>query len=177
MKNKRALVIDPYLDTLGGGERYMLTAANCLAQLGFETEVWGFGKEWKPKAEEKFGLNLNDLQFVPQKIERLTLLHRRQLMKDYDLCFWLTDGSLPFLFAKQNILHFQVPFRGVNTKPILNKFKLKGISQVVCNSRFTKKVIDQEFGVRSVVIYPPVGVTEFQPGKKEKVILYTGRFT
>ena len=54
--------------------------------------------------------------------------------------------------------------------------KFKFIDQIVCNSRFTKKFIDQEFGVNSVVLYPPVDVEKFQPKQKENIILAVGRF-
>jgi len=37
---KKAALFDPYLDTLGGGERYMMTVAYHLLRLGFQTDVF-----------------------------------------------------------------------------------------------------------------------------------------
>jgi glycosyltransferase involved in cell wall biosynthesis len=81
------------------------------------------------------------------------------------------------LFAKKNILHFQVPFRKVGGRSILNRLKLAKFSHIICNSYFTKKYIDQEYGVASQVVYPPVGVEEFKSGRKENLIISVGHFT
>jgi len=105
------------------------------------------------------------------------LIEKLKLTKNYDLVFWLSDGSVPLLFGKNNILHFQVPFRNVNGKSLLNKIKLSRINNIVCNSSFTKEVIDKEFGINSRVIFPPIDVDSFSPAKKENSIIYVGRFS
>jgi glycosyltransferase involved in cell wall biosynthesis len=38
-------------------------------------------------------------------------------------------------------------------------------------------VIDKEFGVKSLVIYPPVDTESIKPKRKENIILYVGRFS
>jgi glycosyltransferase involved in cell wall biosynthesis len=81
------------------------------------------------------------------------------------------------MFGKRNILHFQVPFKKVNGSPFLNRLKLKNIHEVVCNSEFTKKFVDKEFSVESVVVYPPVDLKKFKKGKKENLIISVGRFS
>jgi len=81
------------------------------------------------------------------------------------------------LFAKKNILHFQVPFQNVNGRSWRHQLKLRQVSQIICNSQFTKRFTDQEFGVKSQVVYPPVGVENFQPGEKENLILSVARFS
>jgi glycosyltransferase involved in cell wall biosynthesis len=95
---------------------------------------------------------------------------------DYDLLFQISDGSLPTSLAKKTIIHFQFPIQNVHGKSIRNRVKSKFYKFVV-NSFFTKKVIDQEFGVNSQVIYPPVDIFGFKPGAKKKYILYVGRFS
>jgi glycosyltransferase involved in cell wall biosynthesis len=55
--------------------------------------------------------------------------------------------------------------------------KLIRINKIVCNSLFTKNVIDKEYGVESVVIYPPVDTIGIKPKRKENLILYVGRFS
>ncbi|MCJ7829508.1 glycosyltransferase, partial [Patescibacteria group bacterium] len=76
-----------------------------------------------------------------------------------------------------NILHFQVPFHSVDGRKLLNRIKLRRINYIVCNSFFTKKFIDQEYGVNSIVLYPPVLVDLFKPLAKENIIISVGRFT
>jgi glycosyltransferase involved in cell wall biosynthesis len=55
--------------------------------------------------------------------------------------------------------------------------KMIRINKVVCNSFFTKKIIDKEYGVNSLVIYPPVNTKSLKPKRKDNLILYVGRFS
>ena len=172
----KAGIYDPYLDTLGGGERYTLTFANNLVQMGYEVDVFWHDKSIKEKIKERFGFSVDRLNFTDNLFAK-DKKTRQKLMKSYDLIFFVSDGSIPLLGAKKNILHFQVPFHGVGGRSLLNFFKLRKINLIVCNSFFTKKVIDQEYGTRSKVLYPPVDVESFKPLKKENLIINVGRFT
>jgi glycosyltransferase involved in cell wall biosynthesis len=163
----RAAIYNPYLDTLGGGERYTSVFALVLAKNGYDVDL-----EWKDEGikdtlEKRFGINLDGVRIV-KDIKR---------GDGYDLCFWVSDGSIPMLHARNNILHFQVPFQGVGGKSLLNKMKLFRINKIVCNSNFTKGFIDKEYGVNSIVIYPPVDVESIKPRRKENIILFVGRFS
>ena len=89
----------------------------------------------------------------------------------------MSDGSIPTLRARKNLLHFQVPFTNVSGTSLINKFKLMRINKVICNSEFTKKIIDKEYGVNSIVLYPPVSVEKFKAKKKENLILNVARFS
>lgn len=164
----RAAIYNPYLDTLGGGERYTLTFAKVLAEVGYEVDI-----EWKEnsilnKLSKRFGLKF------PSNLKIVDSVNRGE---NYDLIFWVSDGSIPTLRARKNYLHFQVPFHDVNGGALLNKMKLFRVDKIICNSNFTKKIIDMEYGVNSIVIYPPVDIQKFKPKRKEKTILYVGRFS
>ena len=163
----KAAIYNPYLDTLGGGERYSLSFAKVLVDCGWTVDV-----EWKEmgikeKLEQRLGIDLSNVNFV-QDIKKGS---------GYDLCFWVSDGSIPLLHARKNILHFQVPFHDVDGRSLFNKMKLFRINKVICNSKFTKNVIDREYGVESLVVYPPVDVIKIKPKRKENIILYVGRFS
>jgi glycosyltransferase involved in cell wall biosynthesis len=174
MKKLKAGFFNPYLDTLGGGERYTLTLAEHLIKKGWEVDVFGYDPQIKKDLMTKFNLKIERVNFVPGV---KSLLKRIKMTRKYDLFFWLSDGSIPFLFSRNNLLHFQVPFHGVQGCSFLNRIKLKKMNHFVCNSQFTKKFIDREFGVKSKVIYPPVDVATFSPGKKKNLILSVGRFS
>lgn len=163
----RAAIYNPYLDTLGGGERYTLAFTRVLMNAGFLVNVQWRDPDIKRRFEERFGANLKSVKIV-KDIKR---------GDGYDICFWLSDGSIPLLRARKNFLHFQFPFRDVNGKSLINKMKLIRINKVICNSYFTKSFIDQEYGVQSIVIYPPVDVGKIKPKRKENIILYVGRFS
>lgn len=172
-------LFDPYLNgPLGGGERYMLSLAECLTQRGNRVDIFWEKGSIEQQARQKLGLDLTQVNFVGNIFSSgNNLLRRWWLTKKYDAIFYLSDGSLPFLFASKNIIHMQVPLPNVLGKTLLNKIKLRQIKHFVCNSRFTKKTVDRVYGVESLVLYPPVGIEDFSPGKKENYILGVGRFT
>lgn len=209
--HKRVAIYDPYLDTLGGGERYCLTVAEILLKKGYLVDLfWSGDKSLIEKAEKRFSLNLTDLKIVPdifeikpQKLElieesrifskfitkvldpqkvKLKLKKTYQKIKTtnkYDIIFYLSDGSIPFLFAKKNFLHVQVPFiKGTNhLKSVLEKPKLKLISNVICNSQFTSRFQTGPLKNKTLVLYPPVDVDKFKVAPhKENIILSVGRF-
>ena len=63
---KRAAIYDPYLDTLGGGERYCLTVAEILLKHGYKVDLfWSGNQDLIKKAEQRFSLNLENLNLVP----------------------------------------------------------------------------------------------------------------
>lgn len=164
---KRAAIYNPYLDTLGGGERYTMTVAHILKKHGWDVEVAWKDSKILGRLEERLGIDLSGVEVIPDISKG----------SGYDFVFWLSDGSVPLLFGKKNILHFQTPFHDINGKSFFNRLKFRKISSVICNSKFTKDFIDKEYGVKSVVIYPPVAVEEFAPTKKESIILSVGRFS
>jgi len=173
---KKAGIYDPYLDTVGGGERYTMTVAEYLLAKNWRVDIFWNDVQIKQKIKQRLGIKIEKVFFLPDIFQK-SIWEKYKILKNYDLIFYLSDGSVPFLFAKKNILHFQVPFHGVGGKSFLNRIKLKKINAVVCNSHFTKKFIDKEYGVKSVVVYPPVTVEEFKPGRKENIILSVARFT
>lgn len=163
----KAAIYNPYLDTLGGGERYTMAVATSLVKAGYKVYVEWKDPEIAEKIEKRFGIKLDGVEFI-ENINR---------GDGYDVCFWVSDGSVPTLKARKNFLHFQVPFHNVNGKSLINKMKLYRVEKVICNSEFTKKVIDKEYGVSSVVLYPPVSVEKIKAKRKENSILFVGRFS
>jgi glycosyltransferase involved in cell wall biosynthesis len=163
----KAAIFNPYLDTLGGGERYSMAVASVFAKAGYDVDVQWKDSSIRANLEKRFGINLKEVGFV------------KDINKGdgYEICFWVSDGSIPLLRSRTNILHFQIPFTKTNGKTLLNKMKLFRVSKIVCNSNFTKNVIDNEFGVKSIVIYPPVDVERIKPKRKKNIILSVGRFS
>lgn len=164
----------PYLDTFGGGERYMLTLASYLSRKHKIIVFWD-DQSIKAPLSRFLKIDLSKVSFEKNIFKENTY---RKTLKTlaYDCIFILSDGSVPLSFAKRNILHFQVPFH-YEDKSLKTKLKLKKYNHVVCNSYFTKGFIDKNFNISSEVIYPPVDVTQIKPSTKEKIILSVGRFS
>lgn len=159
-------IFSPYFATMGGGERYVLTVAEFFLKRGDEVNIFSDEELSIKSVQKRFDLDISKVNLLKNKLSTF----------GYDLFFFLSDGSIPFPFAKKNILHFQVPFHYKNQRTLLNKIKLSRFNSVVCNSYFTKKYIDQAYGINSKVLYPPVDVNKFSPGEKENIILSVGRF-
>jgi glycosyltransferase involved in cell wall biosynthesis len=213
MKNRilRAGIYDPYLDTLGGGERYCLSVAEILLNNGYNVDLfWSGDKSFLSKAEIRFSLDLKKVNIVPDIFDSIAhsisffedknalfnLIHRSKsplkirdkiiktvtkilTTKKYDLIFYLSDGSNPFLFAKKNILHVQVPFTKKELKynDMLNNIKGHTYNHIVCNSQFTAKFTQKFFKKKVDILYPPVDINKFDIStKKENIILNVGRF-
>lgn len=199
----KAAIYDPYLDTLGGGERYCLTVAEILLDSGWSVDLfWSGSSEIINQATNRFGLKLDNLnivsdifglknndfdnvldqipkQFISHKSTRYSIFQKYQLTKKYDLSFFLNDGSIPFLFSKKNLLHIQVPFiKKPNLKEkLLNQIKYLSINKIICNSKFTASYLEKGLNNKVRVIYPPVDIQNMvsdQP--KQNIILSVGRF-
>lgn len=164
----------PYLDTFGGGERYLLTLASHLSSK-HNVEIFWDDPTIKAQLSRFLKIDLTHTKFV-KNIFNQKFIRKAILTRSYDLIFILSDGSVPFSLAKRNILHFQVPFI-LGEMSFATKRKLARYNYVISNSFFTKKFIDKSFNVNSKVIYPPVDVKSIIPGKKEKIILSVGRFS
>ena len=163
----KAAIYNPYMDTLGGGEKYTLSFAKVLLHGGYQVYLQWKNSDILDAASNRFGVDYSNINIT------------RDVQKGsgYDLCFWVSDGSIPLLKSRKNILHFQVPFTDIKGKTLLNRMKIIRINYIICNSNFTKSYIDKEYGVRSIVIYPPVETVLFKPQRKEDIILYVGRFS
>lgn len=163
----RAAIYNPYWDSLGGGERYTISFARVLVENGYTVDLQWDDEGLLQQIKERFNIDSAGVKIVSD-IKR---------GDGYDLCFWVSDGSIPLLRSRKNIIHFQFPFKDVNGSSLYNRTKMFRIKHVVVNSNFTKRFIDEEYKVKSEVVYPPVDVKSFRPGKKENLILYVGRFS
>jgi len=165
-------IYDPYLDTLGGGEKYMLTAASCLSK-DHEVSIFWDDKTIIDKVKERYNLDISSTSIVPNIFSSKSLITRVFQTQKYDAIFYLSDGSIPFVGSKKLFLHFQFPIEWVQPT-FLTKIKLARIRKVICNSNFTKNYIDQKLNISSLVIYPPIDIGHKIKNKKN-IILTVGR--
>lgn len=176
-------VYSPYLDTFGGGERYMLTIAEYFSRNNQVDLLFGshltekFGPNFKQSLANQFNLNLLKVNIKLAPIgEESSSLKRLNFLRSYDVLFYLTDGSIFYSTAKKNILHIQTPILNPKLKSIRNKIKLRSWDLIIYNSQFTKKNAGDFWPIKSLVIYPPVNIEEIKPLRKRNYILSVGRF-
>src|SRR3989344_252328 len=108
---KKAAVHNPYWDSMGGGEKYTATFIRLLMDEGWDVEVC-----WKEdncaKLKQRFGIDIVGVSFTKPKSSA-----------EYDLMFWVSDGSLPTSLAKKTLIHFQCPFANIGGKQVKNLIK------------------------------------------------------
>jgi len=182
-KQKIAGIYDPYIDTLGGGEKYVFTIAQILLERGYRIDVFtNLNKTILEKLQNRFNLNLSTAQIKPDIFKKhgfLSTLNKYNITKKYDLFFYLNDGSIPLLFSKHNILHIQVPFNKTPNlfQKLINSIKLILFKDIIVNSKFTQARVKQIYLKNSQLLYPPIDITNFTPAKtKQNIILSVGRF-
>ncbi len=169
----KAAIYNPYWDILGGGERYVASVVKYLDDNGYDVDIW-WPEDITQKIKDRFGIILNDVHFLPFDPVKVSFFDRIYKTSQYDLIFWVSDGSIPLSLAKKTIIHMQIPahWKGCDTWP--NRIKAKKYI-FVCNSNFTKSVIDKIYGINSQVIYPLVGIKNFTALPKQNVIVSIGR--
>ncbi len=177
----RVGLYSPYLDTLGGGERYMLTIAEYLSKenevdILLDNHLNGLNiQQLIKQSAKRFDINLSKIRLVEAPLgSGSNLIKRGFFLKQYDFLFYLTDGSIFYSTAKNNIIHFQAPLVNKN-KGLWGKKKLATWNLGICNSKFTQSIINQTWPIKTGVIYPPVDASKIKSLKKKNYILTVGR--
>lgn len=169
-------IFDPYLDDLGGGEKYMMSIAECLSDK-HEVFIFWDKKQDLRELKSRFSLNLSRVG-LKQNIfsEKVNLWKKLLETRNYDAIIFLSDGSIPFSLSKRLFIHLQQPLLRINSAGWKDAMKLKRITKVFYNSEYTKSFNDKRLlRVPNVVIYPPVKLLA-KNIIKDNMVLHVGRF-
>ncbi|MFA6081074.1 MAG: glycosyltransferase [Patescibacteria group bacterium] len=167
---KKVGIYDPFLDTLGGGEKYILSIMDAFSDLGYEINIF-WDKDLTKEIKERFQLrSINTSKFVDKK--------NLKNLWPYDYFFYITDGSYFFSGAKNNFVYAMIPNKKLYDLNLINRLKLINY-KFITHSLFTQKWLNK-FGVKSTVIMPYLDDRfinqNIDPVRKERVILSVGRF-
>ena len=169
---------DPYLDSLSGGEKYILSIASCLSSQHEVFIFWDKNREVEIRqiALKKLGIDLSSVKFYKNIFgKNVSLISRFFESRKFDAIIYLSDGGIPFVGSKL-FIHFQFPIEWVDRKSVKNRIKLFFVKRIFCNSYFTKSFIDKKLNVKSEILYPPINLHVIKNIKKENIILHVGRF-
>lgn len=169
-------IYNPYLDTLGGHERYCLDLASCLAGV-HKVDIFWDDPTILDAAAARFHISTGGIKVVKNIWKTGNIFTKALTTRAYDAIFFVSDGSIPFMFSKKAFLLFEFPVGWVKGKSFGTQLKIHRMTRILTNSPFVKRHIDLTFGVDSRVISPGIDVVDFVPGKKEELILSVGRFT
>ncbi len=179
MKRKKAVLYNPYLDTLGGGEKYILSILKVLEEQGYSLDIF-WDENLQHEFKVKFNLSYDYLiNFVPNIFaDKLGFVKKLLQLKKYDYFFYVTDGSYFFSTAKNNFIYAMVPNAALYRLSPVNKLKLANY-KFITHSKFTQKCLTR-LGIDSTLLYPYMDqkfiMAEPETFKKEKIILSVGRF-
>ena len=149
-------IFDPYLDDIGGGERYMMSIAEYLSTKHQVVIFWDRKSDIE-KIHEQFSLDLSRCEVETNIFSKsYGFLKRILATRRYDAIIFLSDGSIPFVLSKKLYLHIQQPLSGMNDRSLKFKFKLSRVSKIFFNSEYSRSFVHQSITQRGVVLYPPV---------------------
>lgn len=168
-------IYDPYLDDLGGGEKYMMTIASILSNKHKIFVFWDHKKDIED-IQKRFAIDFSKISltkniFSPHIGSKTRLLES----KKYDAIIYLSDGSLPLVFKRNLLVHIQQPLDRINTSSLIDKIKLSKVKLFFCNSEYTKSFIANKVNKKIMILYPPVPLHP-KDIEKENIILHVGRF-
>lgn len=169
-------LFDPYLDTLGGGERYLLSIASSLLPKHSVSLFWN-DHSIIDQAKNKFNISLDGLRVVNNIFSHDTgTVSRLYTSLSYDVIFYVSDGSIPSLLSRSVFPIVQYPIANLEEKTLISKIKLFNTKTILCYSLFIREFLLKQFNKPVRVLYPPVKKIP-QRRTKEKIILSVGRFT
>lgn len=172
----------PYLaEHTGGGERYLLSVAKCLQQDHVVDVVIDRPHfqiaAIRDRLEGALHLPLNKVRFVSGPFGRRDSFAARYFFtRQYDVFYYLTDGSFFVSGARYNLVHIQIPLPNPLKGPVAC-LKFLSWKVRIANSKFTKQHIERLWCVAVQHVHRvPCQTDAFRPKKKEKLILSVGRF-
>jgi glycosyltransferase involved in cell wall biosynthesis len=178
----KTAIYSPYLDTAGGGEKYMMAIAEVCASFGkvdvlLDQRLDRIGQSTiMDNLNKMYRTNWQNIDFCKAPFDISDSAYNKYLFtKKYDYLFYLSDGSTFFSGAKNSYLHIQMPLEKYKDS-LVNKFKLLSWKGVIYNSNFTLSHMKHKINLPSTVIYPPVELGEFHLGGKKNIIVNIGRF-
>src|SRR5438876_755618 len=105
----------PYLDDLGGGEKYMITLARCLST-NHNVSIFWDNTEDVIALKKRFSLDLPGVSLTKNIFSpNISFIERLLTTRKYDVIIVLSDGSIPITLSKKLFIHIQQPLSNINT--------------------------------------------------------------
>lgn len=176
MKKRKIGLYNPYLDSVGGGERHVLSILQVLEQEGFDPVIFWDSPSIVQEIKKRLNLSFSNLSIQPNIFTSGSIIHKLSALTDFDIFIYVTDGSYFFSTAKKTYVFCMVPNPHLFAKTAVNWLKTRNFD-FITNSEFTQRNLSK-WGIQSTVLYPYISDEFFQIGtqKKEDYILVTGRF-
>jgi glycosyltransferase involved in cell wall biosynthesis len=171
----------PYFYTLGGGEKYLLTIAEVLSDdhhveiiLPESTEI----DIEKDRAMKRFAdLKLDKIKFrLGPFSDNAPWWKRSLLTAEYDLFFYVTDGSFFWSKARKNVVIIQSPDT-LNLGGWKQRFKQIPWKIKLCYSEYVRQWLEKKWHLDLQVLPPAIDPSSYKVAPKQNIILMVGRFS
>ncbi|OGK16511.1 hypothetical protein A2690_04135 [Candidatus Roizmanbacteria bacterium RIFCSPHIGHO2_01_FULL_39_12b] len=173
---KRVLIINPYLDTIGGGEEHILSMGKVLEDFEYEIFLAWSDPSIEKTINDRLNISIKKINFITN-FSKLSSIARLNLTSQFDYVIYATDGSYFFSGGKHNYIFSMYPKKDLYKNTFLNNLKLRNF-EFIANSEFTAKYL--KFWVKrpTHVITPYLSDDFFKPinRNKTKTIVSIGRF-
>lgn len=188
----KAVFVSPYLKQIhtGGGEKHLFDVALSLPkkiELNFalptesdisDNSFHASVENYRNRYQVFLGKSLQRIKFIRTPLFTQAPWYKKLLWtQNFDYIYYVTDGSLFFSLARNNLLHIQTPLKN-NYPNFLQSIKIKQWHPVNTNSQFTKAIVESNWGIRvDQVLYPEIDESLLaSKAKKNPIILSVGRF-
>ena len=180
MKRKIVALYSPYLDVLGGGEKHILSILQVLEKEEYEISIF-WDENLQKKIEQQFSLHyINKINWLPNIFKTVSIIDKLNILRQFDIFFYVTNGSYFISTAKKNFIFCMVPQKSLYQMNFINRLKTKNCN-FICNSKYTQSWLTK-WGIKNQVIYPYISndfinldINKLKL-KKENIILSVGRF-
>jgi glycosyltransferase involved in cell wall biosynthesis len=173
---KKIGLYDPYLDVMGGGERFVLAILQLFERHGYQPVIY-WDRDVSAQIKNTLNIQFKNITFKPCIFGAgSNQVNRLKELSTLDTLLCITDGSYFFSPAKHNYIHAMVPDHNLYKQTFLNRLKMSNW-KFITHSEFTKTYL-KKHGIDSTVIYPSIEeeyVTK-PTIEKKKQILGVGRF-
>jgi glycosyltransferase involved in cell wall biosynthesis len=167
---------DPYLEILGGGEKYLLTILEQVAREVPDPRITVFSPiRPDPARWARVGVDVEPHAFRWEAAGSLGVTRRSARL---DLLVALTNHFPPLSLARRSAAIVQFPFAPLTgIRGIERRARLRSYDNLLCYSDFVREHIARRFGIRdAIVVSPPVDPPTSARRPKGRSIIAVGRF-
>lgn len=176
---------DPYLDVLGGGEKYLLTILEMAVRVpGMEVTLLS------PNPPDTTAWARLNLHVAPDAFRwrRATALTVTGHTRGLDLFVALANHVPPLTLARRSAAVLQFPFADLrdpaplpsvfsSARALDRRLRLRRYEPVLCYSDFVRRALIERLRISDpVVVAPPVDLPAARPHAKQRSIIAVGRF-
>lgn len=175
---KKVGLYDPYLDVLGGGEKYLLSILKVFEEMGYAINIF-WDKDLSREIDQRFSVCFKKISWLPNLFKKKgNWIKKLVNLAKLDIFIYVSDGSFFFSLAKKNFIYLMIPDKKNYSFDLFNKVKL--FNWQFFTHSFFNNINFLKWGIKSDILYPYIDDNYFKlnirDNLKEKIILSVGRF-